>query len=145
MAYATTNRAETLEFSEENQFDEQEVNQEIDNFPEETLEQDVDEQEEDEDNDDDETSTVTKKTGRRKKSDDIEIKRVPNIGDALRAPYFAIKIVDSKEVKEDGVIKKEFECEVTWVRKPCTMEIGEIFTAKEIAFYSEYYKKVIVK
>jgi hypothetical protein len=101
------------------------------------------EDEEDGDDGDDEDELPVKKVKKtplpkkEKKSRidmDAPIKRVPQVGQCYKAPYFTIEII--------GKSRTLSLCKVIAAQEPCKYSVGETFEAEEIAFYSEYYQIV---
>jgi hypothetical protein len=96
--------------------------------------------EEDGDDDEDEVPVKVKKTPLPKKEKktridmDAPIKRVPQVGQCYKAPYFTIEII--------GKSLSVSLCKVIAAQEPCKYSVGETFEAEEIAFYSEYYQIV---
>lgn len=65
---------------------------------------------------------------------DALIKRVPQVGQCYKTPYFTIEII--------GKSRTLSLCKVIAAQEPCKYSVGETFEAEEIAFYSEYYQIV---
>jgi len=101
--------------------------------------EDLDLTDDGDDSDSDSEEIVETKTSKpkRKTKDyliDDTIKQKPQIGQLFKSKYFTIKIVAKNNLK--------YNCQVTASTPPCKHEIGEIFEANEIAFYSDYYSLV---
>ena len=114
--------------------DSSETEIEVENSDDEDVDLTDDGDDSDDDSDDTEIEENKPSKPKRKTKDyliDDVIRCQPQVGQFFKSKYFTIKIVAKNNLK--------YNCQVTASTPPCKHEIGEIFEANEIAFYSDYY------